>query len=262
MADWRPLSDPKVNKEFFEYLAGEKPTMEVPSNYYTAKFHDGWVGNFSVHRDTFYFLNTEIKEVSDFTTDFDGEAIEFGSQDFKDYITDHLSDVGGVDATGLKLDSEYTEDGKYIDHCASAPGEYYIVADKVFFRTVSMGRLWGHYDESKDPLLNVDLTKFVRRHYDKESGEVLIHYTTSENIFHMGELDHYLLRDWVRFTFLSQIFNVKHNPFEERDGLIHYKDNLYIGEWFDIPPQIIDFERSVKDLQISQRYADHENLNV
>lgn len=261
------LSDPAIRTQFFDELATSNPTMELVKNYAVVNF-DSWTQFLSISGDCFYILLTEIVDLQTVLTDYELSADSMDSDEFDDAMNDIMSSFAyNVIPKGLLLD---TDDNKplYLDYKGSHSPEYHIVGDKILLRVVSYYWLSG---SAYNTLLEaVDLTQFICRRYDtKDKDPKVTHKTDCDVITHTrnGEIDYIepkidlkLLKSWMTFQLMKQVFPVTFDPFFERDGLIHQKYNGYnvLGPQYKLPSELIDFNRTVANLQLSRRYHDSE----
>jgi hypothetical protein len=75
-----------------------------------------------------------------------------------------------------------------------------------------------------------------------------------------SRVDNELLRGWMMFQFMKQLFPVKFDPYFERDGLIHLKSSGYstLLPEFEIPKHIMYIEKTLEDLKLCNKYRDSE----
>lgn len=200
----------------------------------------------------------------------DDECTSVESEDFKDIMSDTLLNLGsscGVNTEGLLTDADDSK-SIYIDYCGPADSEYHVIGDKVVLRSIKCFQFRG---EGYNALFNnQDLTKFAIPHYDCD--DVFDPHTMSATdqdvqacyldgiIYAEHKVDCELLKHWMEFQALKQIFEVAYDPFFEREDLIHFKSSGYRNHdyRFNTPSRIVNVNQTIQDLQFCRQHHNSE----
>ena len=137
------------------------------------------------------------------------------------------------------------------EHRVHHVGDLYIVTAKRHFEMRG-----GKYADAA--VHSVDLRKFRNRYYtDRNAAE----FKTGEILDYTFELDQQLLCGWVSHQMLKLVFPCPIEPFFEKDGLVHRKDNLCLWQPY-VVPKTIDIFQVMQSLRIAEQYHDSDYLNA
>lgn len=246
--------------------------LEHRANHVKTEFEDPFP-LLTYSREAFTFLVTDTISESELKEEL-GDDFE-DSEFVQSYLEDAAYELGkNIDFSSCKLDTDSSKP-LYLSRLGSSD-ECYKIQDTYFIRSEVCFELRG--SEYGIAFNELDLRQFITRKYDtpedykpledkKGASDFDVVCTAFEGdlerIWHDGKIDYMLFMNYLHFKFLSLVFDVKVNPFFERDGLIHQKCKGYgeINYEFAIPEQLINLNRTLKDLKIARKYRDTEWLN-
>lgn len=267
------FSNPAIQSKLSSLIFGDadKPcllNMDLYINHAKVKF-DNKIVNLVCNRDVFKFVHTDVVSLSEIKKCYEDD---FSEEYIPDFISDFAYDLRDkIDLSELKITTDSNQP-LYLEHYHNTY-EYHQFDDKFFVRVEVYFRLNGAL--SNRLFENFDLSKFITRQYEHDEIETMlaedkgvsdfdafIPAVDEEFFYHDGRIDDFLLFNYIRHQFLSQVFHCTYDPFFEKDGLIHQKHRGF-GEKepeYVLPKQLIDLKGTIKNLKVGRRYHDTEWL--